>query len=422
MKRDVNSQLAQAVFSKLYRSLRGAGPKLKIYDFMWRVIMKLKKHERNSVLEHSRATLALAIVFLSAVAVVSAQGQTQAVFTVLYAFNPAHYPNKLFRDTAGNLYSTSSEGGSLSHRGVVFTLDPRGKLSVLHSFKYPEGRASYAGVIRDSAGNLYGSTSSGGDYGLGTVFELNATGILTVLHSFSGGTDGGMPYSGLIRDSAGNLYGTTCGAYGYGTVYKLDVTGIHTVLYNFSGGEDGNCPYAGVIRDSAGNLYGTTLAGGSYGSGTVFKLDTTGILTVLHSFSGADGASPYAGLIRDASGNLYGTASEGGAYGAGIVFKLDTSGKETVLYNFTGGGVDGARPIGGVIGDPSGNLFGTTEQGGTLNMGTVFMLDSAGKQTVLYNFTDGLDGKWPAKDLIRDPQGNLYSTTAVAVFRLVFAP
>jgi len=146
----------------------------------------------------------------------------------------------------------------------------------------------------------------------------------TVLHSFTGGTDGASPQGGLVRDKAGNLYGTTAsgGASGNGVVFKLDTTGTETVLHSFTG-PDGTLPYAGLVGDKAGNLYGTTAFGGTLGDGTVFKVDTTGTETVLHSFTGADGGEPlWAALVRDKAGNLYGTTYGNGTFGYGVVFKL----------------------------------------------------------------------------------------------------
>jgi uncharacterized repeat protein (TIGR03803 family) len=154
--------------------------------------------------------------------------------------------------------------------------------------------------------------------------------------------------------------------------------------------------HLGVIEDSAGNLYGTTYGGGTSGNGVVFKLDTTGKETVLYSFTGgADGAAPFAAVIRDSAGSLYGTTRYGGVSNAGVVFKLDTTGKETVLYRFTGG-ADGGAPQAGVIRDLAGNLYGTTSQGGaSICCGTVFKLDTTGKETVLCSFTGGADGGAP---------------------------
>src|SRR5271165_6495671 len=175
----------------------------------------------------------------------------------------------------------------------------------------------------------------------------------TVLYSFAGGTDGAIPFAGLVQDAQGNLYGTTtqgggglgCETQGCGTVFKVDTTGNETVLYSFTGtGGDGGNPYAGLVRDTQGNLYGTTNQGGTSGDGTVFKVDTTGKETVLYNFTGPpDGALPYAGLVQDAQGNLYGTTGAGGASGRGTVFKVDTTGKETVLYSFNYD-PDGALP------------------------------------------------------------------------------
>ena len=185
-----------------------------------------------------------------------------------------------------------------------------------------------------------------------------------MLYSFKGGTtDGANPVvSRLIRDSSGNFYGTTSGGgtSGKGVVFKLALTGKETVLHNFKGGTtDGAVPSAGLIRDSAGDLYGTTLYGGASNKGVVFKLALTGKETVLHSFKGAptDGENPASRLIRDSSGNFYGTTQAGGASNNGVVFKLALTGEETVLHSFKGGTADGAVPFAGVIRDSSRQLL-----------------------------------------------------------------
>ena len=157
------------------------------------------------------------------------------------------------------------------------------------------------------------------------VYKVDTAGQETVLYSFTGGADGGEPWAGVIRDAAGNLHGTTYygGTAGVGVVYKVDTAGQETTLYSFTIGADGGQPYAGVIRDSAGNLYGTTYYGGTAGAGVVYKLDPAGQETVLYSFTGgADGGSPRAGVIRDAAGNLYGTAYSGGTESSGVIFKI----------------------------------------------------------------------------------------------------
>ena len=337
--------------------------------------------------------------------------------TVLYSFTggaDGGCPRAgVIRDSAGNLYGTTECGGTASG-GVVYKVDSTGHETVLYNFTWgADGGEPYAGVIRDSAGNLYGTTQSGGAAKEGVVYKLDSTGHETVLYSFTGGADGGDPYAGVIGDSAGNLYGTTYrgGTTGKGTVYKLEITGEETVLYSFPDGADGENPYAGVIGDSAGNLYGTTYGGGSANAGVVYKVDSAGHETVLYTFTGgADGGGPYAGVIRDSAGNLYGTTINGGTAGAGVVYKLDTTGQETVLYTFTGG-ADGSYPFAGVIRDSAGNLYGTTHGGFMAGAGVVYKLDTTGHETVLYTFKGGADGGYPYAGVIRDSAGNLYGTT-----------
>jgi uncharacterized repeat protein (TIGR03803 family) len=281
-------------------------------------------------------------------------------------------------------------------------------------------------VIRGSNGDLYGTTGLGGQGNAGVVYKLDPAGRETVLYSFTGGTDGAGP-QGVILDPAGNLYGTTYagGAAGKGVVFKVSAAGGETVLYSFTGGTDGANPNGGIIRDSVGNLYGTTVAGGlsgfcyPNGCGVVYKLDPAGNQTVLHSFgeTDTDGIEPHAGVVRDSAGNLYGTTYYGGAeypY-AGVVYKLDAAGEETILYTFTGG-ADGGNPVAGVTLDSAGNLYGTTEgggittQGGLISYGVVYELDPTGLETVLYSFPGGASGSNPYAGVIRDSAGNLYGT------------
>ena len=325
----------------------------------------------------------------------------------------------VIRDSDGNLYGTTTYGGSgegSAGSGVVYKLDTAGQETVLYTFTGgADGSQPAAGVICDSAGNFYGTTPYGGTGGAGVVYKLDTSGHETVLYNFTGGADGSGPEAGVIRDSAGNLYGTTpFGGSGSGAVYKVDPSGNETVLYSFTGGADGGFLSGGLlVRDSAGNLYGTALFGGTGGAGVVYKVDTSGKETVLYSFTGgADGGVPESGVIRDSAGNLYGTTQGGGGPGGyGVVYKLDTSGKETVLYGFTGG-ADAANPVAGVIRDEAGNLYGTTESGGgPANLGAVYKLDTSGKETVLCAFTSPPGGSNPMAAVIRDDAGNLYGTT-----------
>jgi uncharacterized repeat protein (TIGR03803 family) len=311
-------------------------------------------------------------------------------------------------------------------QGVVFKLDAAGHETVLHSFTGGftgglDGGIPFAGLIRDAAGNLYGTTFWGGSGNSGVVYEIDAGGHYKVLYAFTGGADGANPDAGVIRDEAGNLYGTTtngggiitCGLVGgCGVVFKMDATGHETVLYTFNGGADGSNPQAALIRDSAGNLYGTTNGGGMFncgiytGCGVVFKLDTTGHETVLYTFTGGSDEGVPGALIRDSAGNLFGTA--GCDVARGEVFEVDASGQFSVLHSFTGPGV--GCPRGNLILDSAGDLYGTTAGPDIAAMGNVYELSPTGTYTVLYSFTGSPDGSWP-NSLIRDSAGNLYGTT-----------
>jgi uncharacterized repeat protein (TIGR03803 family) len=343
-----------------------------------------------------------------------------ATYTVLYTFtggvDGAAPFSGVIRDSADNLYGTTSLGGAAG-AGVVYKLAATGQELPLYAFTGGnDGGYPSVGVIRDSAGNLYGTTEGGGTAGEGVVYEVAPTGQESVLHTFTGGADGGLPVAGVIRDSGGNLYGTTQvgGAEGVGVVFELNPGGQESELHTFTGGADGAIPGSGVIRDADGNLYGTATQGGTANWGVVYKLDTAGNQTVLYNFSGgADGGFPVAGVIRDSAGNLYGTSYGGtgiGFAGFGVVYKIDINDQETVLYTFTGG-ADGGYPN-AVIRDSAGNLYGTANAGGTAGFGVVFKLDTAGNQTVLYNFTGGTDGGYPSAGLIPDGTGNLYSTAS----------
>lgn len=354
-----------------------------------------------------------------------AQAQTYKVLYSFIAGTDGAVPYAgLVMDAKGGLYGTTYLGGP-SHSGTAYKVTDQGKETVLHSFGGADGILPYAGLIMDSKGNFYGTTQEGGpDDHSGTVYKMNSKGKETVLYSFTLGTDGGIPLGGLVMDSNGLLYGTTSAggiskcSEGCGTVFKVNSKGLETVLYSFTGDTDGANPYAGLVMDTKGNLYGTTLNGGVSGAGTVFKVTKAGKETVLYSFKGSpDGASPFAGLIRDVKGSLYGTTGKGGASGNGTVFKLTATGKETVLHNFTAG-TDGQGPVAGLLMDAKGNLYGTTSAGGGTGCngkgcGTVFKLNSKGKETVLHRFNAAKDGAIPyAASLIMDAKGNLYGTAA----------
>jgi uncharacterized repeat protein (TIGR03803 family) len=277
-------------------------------------------------------------------------------------------------DKLGSLYGTTLIGGA-NGQGAIFEVSANGTETVLHSFAQNDGTNPVAGLLIDRKGNLYGTTPIGGTDGGGTVFKLAPDGKFKVLHSFESG-----PTAALISDASHNLYGTTegggtCG--NNGTIFKLAQDGTFTTLYSFCGGPDGGFPDARLLRDSSGNLIGTTTTdSGACGCGTIFQLSTDGTFSVLHTFEGSDGAAPEGGVVQDANGNLYGTTVFGGAdYYYGTIYKLAPDGTEIVLHSFTSGD-DGANPRGELILDKKGHLYGTASSGGATSYGTVYKLDS----------------------------------------------
>jgi uncharacterized repeat protein (TIGR03803 family) len=353
-------------------------------------------------------------------------------FTDVYQFKSgpggsSPYANVIL-DSNGNLYGTTTLDGAYAY-GTVYEVSASGKETVLYSFSGTggDGANPIAPLVRDAAGNLYGTTTYGGVFGgrcsdgvgCGTVFKITPAGKEIVLHQFTDtGVDARLPWQGLVLDSAGNLYGTAAfgGMYGGGIIFKITPTGKEVVLHSFNpnsgGGGDGFAPYGGsLLGDSAGNLYGTTEGGGAFGAGAVFKLDSKGNETVLYSFTftGGDGMEPTGTLTRDKDGNLYGATFYGGAFGFGTIFKLDSAGTETILHSFAATAGDGASPGGGLLRDGAGNLYGTTNSGGASFMGTIFKLDPGGNETILHTFS-GADGSFPELGMIADSKGNLYGT------------
>ncbi|HUB27074.1 MAG TPA: choice-of-anchor tandem repeat GloVer-containing protein [Tepidisphaeraceae bacterium] len=286
----------------------------------------------------------------------------------------------LLMDSSGNLYGTTDLGGT-DGEGVVFEI-PKGNkaISPLASFDGTDGQNPQAGLVMDSSGNLYGTTSGGGTHDDGTIFEIvNGSNTITTLASFDG-TDGANPYDGVIMDSSGNLYGTaeSGGADGLGDVFELPSgTGTISVLGSFDG-TNGEGPASGLTIDSSGDLFGTTQFGGSNSNdGTVFEIvNGSNTITTLASFNGADGQQPEGYMTLDSSGDLFGTTEFGGASDDGTVFEI-INGADAIssLYSFTGGN-DGANPIGGLSLNNSGDVFGTASNGGVFGGGTAFELST----------------------------------------------
>jgi uncharacterized repeat protein (TIGR03803 family) len=307
---------------------------------------------------------------------------------------------------------------------------------VIFSFEEDEGEYADTDLETDSAGNIYGTTVLGGDFGSGTVFKLSPTPtgwVHTVLYSFTSGADGGEPYKGVTIDRQGNLYGTAvtggsgnCEG-GCGVVYKLTNSGgtwTQTVIHAFTGGDDGSGAGSRVTLDRSGNVYGMAPTGGAYGLGTIYKIhpqhDGTWNLTVIHAFTGgADGASGSAGRMVLRHGRLFGAATTGGNYGSGVVFQLTPSGggewNFRTIYSFRGQ-PDGSFPYGALLFDRLGNIYGTTYYGGANGIGAVYELSprptGEWNESVLYSFQEGSDGNSPISNLVADGVGNLYGTTS----------
>jgi uncharacterized repeat protein (TIGR03803 family) len=400
---------------------------------------------------------------------VSPNGSGEWTEKVLLSFNNAtigwNLSSSVYLSAAGQLFGETWNG--TGSQGSLYALTQNSgqwNYSAVSNFSETDGSAPETALVTDSKGNLYGTTGFGGASDLGTVFELtpaaNGKWNETLIYSFPEGHPvNGTIYpttqpSSLIVDSAGNLYGESVGggSKNDGMIYKLsplpDGTWQETTLYSFLGGVGGNSPSGGLLMDSAGNLYGTTQYGGKgtiqgqrpTGYGLVFELspNANGTWTekTLYEFGGypSDGSQSVAALIFDSAGNLYGTTSQGGNgsctnpkgafIGCGIAFELSPANgtwHESVLHSFLGGTADGQSPLAGLAIDNSGNLFGTTLQGGSNYIqgypsGTVFELspEAAGgwKETLIAEFPGSDTGSSPEGSLIFDAHGDLYGTTA----------
>jgi uncharacterized repeat protein (TIGR03803 family) len=399
-----------------------------------------------------RTRLLLSLLFMAGVCV----GQTYT-YSTLAGF-PAtskkgpFSPQYLIIDSAGNLYGMSSGGGAFGF-GTVYKATPKGALTVLHSFNSTDGNPdgssifpfAYANLTRDSKGNIYGAAPLGGVLdtncpaaGCGTVFKLTAgkTGTYTFSMLYSG-PEGQYP-QGVTLDSNGNLYvlGSNGGieefngcCFGAGELFELSPSGLYSDLYDFdlSNGFDGAAPIGSLVATSSGVFYGITNLGGfvynidgaeGFSAGLVFEWSQQlGWSGPVHNFTDTqdngfgvpDGAYPSAKLTQDKNGNLYGTTMSGGTTGYGTVFKIGTGSAYSLLYNFCqqANCTDGSYPVGPIILDASGNLYGTTPTGGVSGHGVVFKITSAGAYSVIYNGGPAGVGRAP----VVDKTGNLYGTT-----------
>lgn len=319
----------------------------------------------------------------------------------------------LYRDSSGTFFGTTNQGGA-SNRGTVFSLTNDGTLSTVATFAGANGANPFGGLIADSMGTLYGTTQGGGTSGNGTVFSLNRSGTLTTLANFNS-TNGRIAYGDLLYDGSGTFYGTTAfgGTSDRGTIFSMNSSGALTTLVNFNGGAQGGNPFGSLIADSSGTLYGMTNVGGAENRGTVFSLTTSGTLTTLASFNFFNGDRPIGGLLLDDSGTLFGMTQFGGSFlERGAIFSLpSTGGALTPLVIFNGS--NGSLPLGDLIADANGVLYGTTGSGGRFGQGTVFSVTKTGALTTLVDFpADGSLGGGPSGTLFADENGTLFGTTS----------
>jgi uncharacterized repeat protein (TIGR03803 family) len=343
-----------------------------------------------------------------------------AQFTTLVSFTGPNgdlpFQENLVQGVDGNLYGTTTYGGT-HNDGTIFMVTPGGTLTTIYNFaNTPDGANPYTGLVLGSNGKFYGTTAEGGTSGLGTVFSVTAAGTLTILHSFSG-MDGEIPYGALIQGVNGSYYGTTqfggTVGTGYGTVFKITTSGTFTSLHSFDDTTDGYEPFAGLALANTGEFYGTTAGGPGADFGTVFKISSTGVYTLLHSFIDTDGWEPEGVLLQATSGKLYGTTVRGGAEGLGEVFTITTGGAFTLLHSFASV-TEGYEPVAGLIQASDGNFYGTTFSGGTFGQGNIFEMSSAGTPTTLHSFSGGdggSDGNQPFGGLVQHTSGVLLGTT-----------
>ncbi len=374
-----------------------------------------------------RAAFVLAAVLTASLTASPLQAQT---FAVVHSFNgkDGGWPlNGLIQASDGNLYGTTNQGGGTAGEGggTIFKITPSGTLTTLYVFcskpNCADGQEP-SGVIEGRDGNFYGTTYNGGSNNYGTVFKMTPSGVLTTLHLFSFESGGYFPLGGVIEGTDGNFYGTTTvgGATAqedWGVVYKITSTGLFTVLHSFVF-SDGEIPSSSLLQASDGNLYGTAWGGGPNGGGIIFKITTNGTFSTLYSFCAqtncADGELPNGGaLIQATDGDLYGVTNSGGFNSRGTVFRITLGGALTTLYSFCSqpGCADGAKPYAALVQGSDGKLYGTTVNGGPANDGATFQITTDGTFTPIYDFcpqTGCLDGDLLYAGLTQHTNGGLY--------------
>jgi uncharacterized repeat protein (TIGR03803 family) len=338
-------------------------------------------------------------------------------FSTLINFNFADgagpLDSALVQGEDGDLYGTTSIGGE-ARGGIVYKITAASQMTILHSFcseaNCSDGLSPSGGLLLGADGNFYGTTEFGGPNDAGTIFQITPDGTLFTLHIFTGG-DGALPRSPLIQAANGDFYGVTPqgGANNWGTIFKMSPNGTLTTLYSFIKEQ----AEPSLVQATDGNFYGTTADGGANNRGTIFRLTPSGGFGFFHSFDCSDGCIPYAGLVQGSDGYLYGNTSFGGLStncenGCGTAFRISLSGELTTIHNFDSS--DGADPTASLIQATDGNFYGTTVAGGTYGKGTVIQITPDGVVTTLHSFR-GNDGDQPYGPISQATSGKLHGTT-----------
>ena len=350
---------------------------------------------------------------VAAVVLLAAMWMQAQTYTDMHDFNEtdgccALYPSLLAQGQDGNMYGATTSGGT-NLLGNIFKLTPSGTYTDIYNFDGTHGEYPEGGLSLGFDGNFYGTTYQGGSGHAGVIFKVTPSGTESVLYNFTNGTDGAYPRVPPVQGTDGNLYGVT----GNGTdqvLYKLTPAGVFSIVLTIP-----SQSYSPLIVGTDGNLYGTTLYGGTVNGGTAFQFSTkTKKLKIIHSFGSGknEGYSPYSPLMQGADGKLYGTCSTGGTSSGGTVFQMTTAGKLTTLYNFsTSSSANGAHPFSGLVQGSDGFLYGVASVGGSNGVGTLFKIDTAGKNiTVIHNF-DTTTGDTPYATPLLHTNGKIYGLT-----------
>ena len=363
--------------------------------------MHLKKNRSIQVCQ------AVAVVALFAGSGAPTGAQT---LTVLYNFgsnagDPTYPTNPGYMALAsdGSMWTTSQQGGQYG-RGAIFKMTADGKLTVVHSFNVTDGNGPQSGLTLGSDGNFYGTAYSGGKVGVGTLFKVSQSGVFTHLADFNN-TNGSYPIAPPVQGKDGNLYGVATAF-----IYRLTTAGACTPIFQYTAANSvtvGNLPMS-LVPASDGSFYGTTARGGSKGFGTVFRVSTSGAVTVLHMFDNTNGATSYS-IMQASDGNLYGTCYQGGQYNYGLVYKMAPTGAYNVLHVFTG--PEGALPVSGVIEAKDGYLYGTTKGGGAGGRGAIYRIKKDGSNFELVYSLNGdmLEGRYLMQPGLQAATGKFYN-------------